>query len=342
MIINFNGLKWLHRCLSSVFKTDYPNFNVYLIDNGSIDGSVDYVKSNFPRAEIIRFVENLGFAEAYNRAIEKIEANYVVLLNNDTEILNPKWIQNLVNVAIKDSNIAAVACKMLSMNDPSCLDSVGGMGIPFWRGFIDIGRREFDKGQYDRTDFEPFSFCGGAVLMRRDIFVRLSGFDSKFFMYFEDADFSWRLRIFGYQISFAPEAKVVHYFSGSAPNRALDAKKLYLCHKNLLRTVLKNCGSSLPWALRNYLFFSLIVSLGFSILDPLKAVAIGKAILWNLVHFKDTYTWRLKIQKNKKEDEMAILRKMYPKIRRYEPSMYPNLRQILNILFEYNQQHKIY
>jgi len=337
IILNYNGLRWLPTCLSSVAKTDYPNLSVYLADNGSADGSVEYVRNNFPWVRVIPNNENLGFAEGYNRAIREVDSDYVVLLNTDTEVLNQDWIKRLVEVALSDRAMAAVACKMVSMEDRSHLDSVGGMGIPFWRGFVDIGRDELDRGQYDREGFEPFSFCGGAALIKRSIFMRLGGFDGRFFLYTEDVDLSWRVRLFGYRVGFAPRAKVAHYFSGSFKSKAVDALKLYYFHRNLLRSIIKNCGSSLSWALKNYFLFSLIIAAGLSILEPKKAVAVAKAILWNMVNLKDTYVWRLRIQASRKASEERVLEKMYPRLERYEPAERFGLWRILNILFGYSQ-----
>lgn len=298
---------------------------------------MEYVQKNFPRVKVILNEKNLGFAEGYNRAIGRVTTEYIVLLNTDTEVLSPNWIKHLVDVASSDPRIAAVACKMVSMEDNARLESVGGMGIPFWRGFVDIGLREVDQGQYDHENFEPFAFCGGAALIKRSIFSNLGGFDGKFFLYLEDPDLSWRLRLFGYRVGFASEAKVAHYLSGSFKSKAVNARKLYFCHRNFLRSILKNCGSSLGWALRTYLLFSLITAAGLSILEPNKTIAVAKAILWNLIHFKDTYARRLNIQANRKEDETAILNKMYPALERYQPAERVRLRRILNILFEYSQ-----
>ena len=337
MIINYNGLRWLTTCLTSVGRTEYPNFDVYLVDNGSLDGSVDYVKKNFPWIETIQHPRNLGFAEGYNKAVQKIKAGYVLFLNNDVEVLNPYWVKLLINAAAADPRIAAVACKMVSMEDHMRLDSVGGMGIPFWRGFVDIGREEYDRGQYDQKGFEPFAFCGGSALVKRDVFMKLGGFDEKFFMYAEDADFSWRLRLLGYRIGFAPEAKIAHYFSGSAGAKAIDDKKLYYCHRHLLRSIVKNCGSSLSWALRNYLLFSLLLVLGSCVFEPMKAVATVKALLWNLFNLRDAYSWRLRIQINRKAGEVEILTRMYPAFSRHQPAEHVRLRRILNVLFEHSQ-----
>ncbi len=335
LVLNYNGLKWLSTCLSSIAKTDYPNFDVYMVDNGSVDGSIDYVQKNFPRVNIISNKRNLGFAEGFNRAIKEINDEYIVLLNNDVEVLSKNWIRHLVNMALNDPKTAAVACKLISMENKSRLDSVGGMGIPYWRGFVDMGRGEVDKGQYDRIDFEPFSICGAGVLINRDIFTRLGGFDGKFFQYLEDVDLAWRIRLYGYRIAFASKAKVAHYFSGSTKTRALSPKKLYLCYRNLLMMILKNCGSSLGWALRNYFLFSIIITAGFSILEPKKAISVAKAILWNIINFKKNYIWRLRIQSERKVDEREILTKMYPRIKRYRSGERAKLSRILDFLFEY-------
>jgi GT2 family glycosyltransferase len=341
LILNHNGLKWLPTCLSSVAETNYPNLEIYLIDNGSVDGSVNYVQENYPQVKIILNGENLGYAEGYNRAVEKVDGEFIVLLNNDTKILEPKWIRHLIDLALKNPDVAAVACKLVSMDDPSRLDSVGGMGIPYWRGFVDIGRDEQDRGQYDHGGFEPFAFCGGAALVKRDVFMKLGGFDGKFFLYMEDADLSWRMRLFGHRVAYAPKAKVAHYFSGTAESKAVNPEKLYYCHRNLFRSIIKNCGPSLLWAVKNYLLFTLIIVAGFTILEPKKALAAVKAVLWNIVNLKDTYPRRLKIQAGRKVNESHILKSMFLNLRRYQPAERVKLRQILNTLFEYSQHKRL-
>ena len=312
--------------------------DVYLVDNGSSDGSVDYVRRSFPSVRLLLNHENLGFAEGYNRAISKIRSEYVILLNNDTEVLNPKWIRHLVDKASSDPRIVAIACKMVSLNDFSRLDSVGGMGIPFWRGFVDIGRDEQDQGQYDQENFEPFAFCGGAALIKRSVFLTSGGFDGRFFLYMEDVDLSWRLRLFGYRVGFASQAQVAHYFSGSSLTKEIDARKLYYCHRNLFRAILKNCGPSLGWAVTNYLLFTLMMAAGFSILEPAKAVAAVRAVHWNLANLKDTYALRSRIQASRNTSEAQVLEKMYPNLRRHQPNERPSLRRILNVLFEHAQR----
>lgn len=339
MILNYNGLKWLPRCLSSLLNTKYPNCETYLIDNGSSDGSAEYVRQKYPSVKVIRNSRNLGFAEAYNRAISRTEAEYVVLLNNDTEVLNPKWLNVLVKTATEESNVAAVATKMVSMENHRLLDSVGSMGIPYWRGFVDIGKGEPDADHYS-NGFEPFAFCGGAALIRRSAFTDAGKFDGKFFLYAEDPDLSWRLRLLGWKIPYAPDAKVAHALGESTGGKELTPLRLYFSHRNLLRSIIKNCGSSLQWALRNYFLFTFIIIWGFLLYEPRNAIVVLKGIVWNMRNFRSSYATRLFVQSRRKVGEQEVLRRLFPSLKRKQPEEHASLRRILNVLFEYSNRAK--
>jgi GT2 family glycosyltransferase len=336
LVLNYNGIKWLPRCLSSVAKTSYANYEVYLIDNASTDRSVEFVHRDFPSVRVIQNSRNLGFPEAYNMAIAQVDAEYVVMLNNDTEVLTPEWLDELVRVASADPKVAAVACKMVSMDDHTLLVSVGGMGIPYWRGPVDIGLGEYDVDQYPEG-FEPFAFCGGAALVRKSIFTHL-GFDGPMFLYFEDFDLSWRLRLLWWKIQYAPHAEVGHYLGGSTGGREVTPLRLYYCHRNLLRTIVRNSGSSLGWALRNYFLFSLLMIAGFAVYEPKKALAVLNAMFWNLRNLRTAYTSRQYIQNQRNVSESEILVKMYPNRPRAQPSEHATLRHVLNVLFEYGNR----
>jgi GT2 family glycosyltransferase len=325
--------------LSSVLDTNYPNYEVYLIDNGSIDRSVEYVQQKYPSVKIIRNSKNLGFAEAYNRAINQIAAEYVVLLNNDTEILNPKWLHHLVQIAKEEPKVAAVATKMVSMEDQRLLESVGIMGVRFWRGFADIGKGESDAGQYPRS-FEPFGFCGGAALLRREAFLTAGKFDEQFILYTEDVDLSWRLRLLGWKIRYCPDARVAHKRGGSSGGAALTAPGIYYGLRNALRTILKNCGSSLAWALRSFILFTTMAFFGFAAFQPTLASAPLKAVGWNLKHLRDTLQHRCAVQRTRMISESEILRAMYPALARRENGYvgHDTMRGILTKLLDYGQR----
>jgi hypothetical protein len=322
--------------LPTVEKSTYQKLDIYVIDDGgSTDGSIEYVKTRFPHVKLIVFAKSLGFAEAYNQAMRLIESDYVILLNNDTQVLQPDWVQELVRELTVKPRVAAVTCRIVSMKTPSILDSVGAMGIPYWRGFVDIGKGEKDRDRY-KNGFEPFAFSGAAAMISRKVFINSGGFDSRFRFYVEDSDLSWRFRLYGFSIGFASRAMISHYYSGTiGPDSR--SNKLYFCHRNLLATILKNCGSTLGWAIRNYLLYSLILALGLCIHEPLATGRIVKAVLWNIQNFRDTYSRRLIVQQRRCVSDSQILDKLFPRIARYHPQQYTGQRRILNILFESSQ-----
>ncbi len=318
-------------------RSTYPNLTIYVIDNGSTDRSQDFVRTKFPTVRLLTFQTNLGFAQAYNQAVAKVKAEYVLFLNNDTSILTRNWIQLLVEHLERNSNVAAVGCKLVTMKNPRIIDSVGAMGIKYWRGFVDIGKYERDRGQYDDPPITPFSLCGAAMLVRKNAFDLVEGFDSRFFAYVEDVDLSWRLRLRSFKLAYEPAAKVAHYYSGYWGTSSLDPEKLYLSHRNVLRAILKNCGSSLGWALRNYFLYTFLLTLGFAPFEPRKTAALLRGVLWNLRNFRSTFASRMKVQGTRSVREVEILQEMFPKVKRYQPEEHTRLRKLLDILFEHSQ-----
>jgi hypothetical protein len=333
-VLNYNGLQWLKTCLPSVLRSRYQRLDVYVVDNGSTDGSVNYVESTYPTVKRIAFEKNLGYAGAYNAAVREIQADYIVLLNNDTIVLNDAWLEELVKHVASDTSVAAVGCKLVTMENQSMLDSVGNMGIKYWRGFVDIGKYERDKGQYDKPPVVPFSLCGAAMLVRKSAFEQIRGFDAHFHSYVEDVDLCWRWRLMNYQLLYEPSARVAHYYSGTAGAKSVNPRTMYLSNRNMLRAIIKNCGDSLLWALRTYLLFAALLILGYTVLEPEKAKAMLRALGWNLLNLKDTCAQRVLIQSTRKVKESEIIQSMYPNLPRYESNDYGGLRRFLNILFE--------
>ncbi len=324
LVINYNGEKWLEVCFRSLAQTSYPNAEFYLVDNASSDGSVELVQKRFPNVKVIRHDKNYGFAEGYNRAVEMINADYVLLLNNDTQIVNPHWVSEMVNTIEKDNNITAIACKMLSMENPTLIDCIGG-GCYWWTRGFPIGSGEEDHGQYDNPVIEPFCFCGGAALIRRKAFREVGGFDSTMFPIYEDFDLSWRLRLRGYRIVYVPGAIVLHYLSGTFGSRNLS--KVYGGPKHFLRSMLKNYSTkSLLKALPNYFMYTIVIRvLGYLLWfrTPRMAWATLKALLWNMANLPDTLRQRRKNQSTRVISDEKIIEVMGPRGR--EP-----LRQMLS------------
>jgi len=235
IILNFNGKKFLKDCFESLKKQTYQYFEIILVDNGSTDNSVEFIKNNFPEVKIIANKENLGFAQANNQGFKITKGKYFVTLNNDTKT-DKKWLENLVSVAEIDEKIGMVASKILSLKNPTLIDSVGinlslnGMS----RG---RGRLEKDKGQYDKIE-EIFMPSACAALYRKKMLEEIGFFDDKFFAYCEDTDLGLRGRLAGWKAFLSPQAVVYHYYSGTAG--AYSPLKVFLVERNHFWLVIKN------------------------------------------------------------------------------------------------------
>lgn len=312
-VLNRNGRRWLPGCLDSLLRTDYPYLEVLVVDNGSTDGSVEFVREAYPQTSVLALGENLGFTGAYNRVFATSDAEYVVLLNNDTVVPDPAWVQALVTVMETDPSIAAATCKLLYMDHPERINSLGGSAY-WWSGSFDIGDGEPDEGQYDAPPIEPFAFCGAAAMLRLSAVREVGGFDEALFAYREDFDLSWRLRLQGYRVVYVPEARVFH--AGGGTWGPLSYGKLYLSSRNWLRLMLKNYSArNLLRGLPVYLTFELLVrtpGLMWMNRSPRYALMPLQNAAWNLVRLPDTLRARRDVQRSRRAPDPDILRAMGP------------------------------
>lgn len=316
LILTYNGRDLIDACLRTVLASTYAAFRAIVVDNGSEDGTAEAVRARFPGVEVVRMPSNLGFAAAYNRAIRAIPEGLAVLLNQDTEIANPRWIDELVERAQESPDAAVVTCKLLFRDAPNTVNSLGGMAY-WWTGTVDAGFGEADRDG-EPADFEPFSGTGGAMLVRRDLFLEAGGFDEAFFMYCEDFDLGWRLRLLGHRTLLAPRARVLHDFSAGLGR--LGARKVYLVHRNYLRAMLKNYEPlSLARGLPQFLLFTVMKSVGLGIVgsDPELFWAPWKAVGWNAVVLRDTLARRREVQRGRRVRDRDLLPRMGP--RGFEP-----------------------
>jgi GT2 family glycosyltransferase len=246
IIVNYNGRKFLEECLNSVLLTRYPNFEIIFVDNGSTDGSVEYIlrlAQNDSRIKLIQNSTNLGFAEGNNSGIRHARGEYIVLLNNDT-VVDPNWIAELVKAMEKDQDVAVAQAKLLSYYNHRVIDSAGGI-IDRWGFSIDRGMEEVDEGQYDNNQ-EIFFACFAASIVRKKVFREVGLLDTRFFAMFEDVDFCWRVRLRGYRAMLVPSAVVYHKRGGTVKtfeNTPLFYLVNFHFYKNRLAMLIKNYGS---------------------------------------------------------------------------------------------------
>ncbi len=216
VIPNWNGLRFLPDCLASIQRQDCLDCRVTVVDNGSTDGSVEYLRTTQPHVHRISLPENRGFSAAVNAGILSSDAPLVFLLNNDTE-LPPDCLSLLLNAAAELPEYDFFAPKMLSFHNRTVLD---GAGDGFLRGGAGyrLGTMEKDGPIYSQSG-PVFGACAGAALYRRAVFNRIGLFDEDFFAYLEDVDFNLRLNRAGCKGYYVPAAQVYHIGSASSGSK---------------------------------------------------------------------------------------------------------------------------
>ena len=239
IIVNWDGKKHLKECLTSIFNQTYDNYEVIFVDNGSTDGSVEFVEKNYSQVKLIKLDENYGFAEGNNIGIKKAfkdeMVKYIATVNNDTKT-DRHWLKELIEVAESNDKIGSCASKMLKYYDHTVIDSAGFYIIKDG-GAIDRGTGELDTGSFS-TKEEVFGACAGAALYRRDMLNQIGLFDEEYFAYFEDVDLAWRYRLRGWICIYVPSAIVYH--KQSATGVMFSPFKTYHLQRNRLWTVVKN------------------------------------------------------------------------------------------------------
>jgi GT2 family glycosyltransferase len=216
VIPNWNARDFVGECLQALERQTLPH-EVIIVENGSTDGSAEFIRETFPHLQLLAFPDNAGFAGGVNRGIRPAleqGADYVVLLNNDA-IPAPDWLECLVRTAETYPEFGIITSKIRYLDD-SRLDSTGDFyttwGMPFPRG-----RSEVDEGQYDKPDQQVvFGASGGASLYRADMLRQIGLFDERFFLYYEDVDISFRAQLAGWPVRYAPTAVVRHCIGGTS------------------------------------------------------------------------------------------------------------------------------
>jgi GT2 family glycosyltransferase len=300
VIVNWNGKQWLKKCLDSLQKQSYKNIEVVFVDNGSTDGSVEFVTKNYKKIKVLSSKINLGFSGGNNLGIQAAKGKYIALLNSDT------WIEN---------NFFDTAIKNMNENNADV-----------------YGSAEFDykgkdiHGRYTPTvDFlghtvifnsirpgKLFYFSGAFMLFRKSLYTETGGLDNDFFMYCEEVDWFWRLHLYGKTIYKDDKNHFNHYGAGSQTG-ILSESRFRWRNQNALQILLKNYSSiSLIFFLPIYVLQNIIEMLAFLlVLKPKISLTYIEGWLFNIKIIKKTLKKRRLIQKNRIVSDSAIIGKMY-------------------------------
>ena len=245
VVLNWNGKAWLEKFLPTLVKHSQVA-TVFVADNASTDGSVSFVKDNFPTVKVIVNTKNGGYAKGYNDALKQIDTEYFVLINSDIEVTDG-WLSPIISLMDSDKQIASCQPKILDYNSKTKFEYAGAsggfidnLGYPFCRGRI-FDFLEEDKGQYNDT-IEVFWATGACLFVRAEHYNEVDGLDEDFFAHQEEIDLCWRLKNKGFKVMVEPKSVVYHVGGGTL--NAGSPFKTYLNFRNNLFMLFKNLPTS--------------------------------------------------------------------------------------------------
>lgn len=316
VIPHFNGIDILRDCLTALYKNTFTDFKTILIDNGSTDGSQEWVRSAFPQVHLVENRENRGYAGGCNQGISLAESPFVLLLNNDT-VMPENFLSVLHRAISQDDRIAAVQPKILSIQDPSRFDysgAAGGeldiFGYPFARGRI-FEQVEKDENQYDGLSQDVFWTSGCAMLLRTSVTAVIGVLDEDFFAHQEEIDWNWRAQLAGFRNLVATETYILHYSGYTL--RSDNEKKMYLNHRNNLVMMIKNY--SMVWLvillpLRILMEMATIIA-DLVLWEGKRAGAVWKALRYLFSHYGKLMAKHRAIQSLRTTPDRVIMKNMF-------------------------------
>lgn len=244
VILNWNGKSLMREYLPSVveYTLGAPDVELVVADNGSDDGSLDFLTAEYPQIRQIDLAHNHGFAEGYNLALAQVDAEYTVLLNSDVKV-SPLWLPTLIEYMDQHPDVAACQPKIRSLREPDFFEHAGAaggymdfLGYPFCRGRL-LSVVEKDSGQYD-APVDIFWATGACLCIRTEDFRAVGGLDARFFAHMEEIDLCWRLRSRGRRVVCLPSSIVFHL--GGATLNKENPHKTFLNYRNNLLMLYKN------------------------------------------------------------------------------------------------------
>lgn len=240
IVLNWNGKHFLETCLTALRKQTFQDFETILVDNGSEDGSAEYVRTQFPEVRLIALTRNLGFTGGNIAGYEQARGEIIVLLNNDTEA-DPRWLEEIHKASRDNPAAGSFASKMLYFDERNRIDNCG-FGLTSAGLTVDLGRGEMD-GPAWADPRQVFGACAGAAAYRRSMLNDIGFLDGDFFMTYEDVDLSFRAQLRGYQCRFVPAAIVYHRYRATMTK--YPARQVFFSQRNIEFVYLKN----MPFAL---------------------------------------------------------------------------------------------
>jgi len=257
IVLNYNGKPILQDCLSSLSILDYPNYKLVMIDNGSADGSKEFVEKEFPNVHVLRTEKNLGYSGGLNLglkyAFEDCHADYCLYANNDTRI-DRDALKHLVEAAelLKDQKAGFLTGKVFYMDHPEIIQTVGISAHPYLWYKGSIGEGEKDNGQYNKIE-ERIFLDDMYMLVKKDVYFEVGGFDEAFFCHSEEIDWQARAKAKGWKFYFVPGSKIWHKHSYTiGPS---SPRSVYFAIRSRVLAIYRNKGFFFFLRFILYLFY---------------------------------------------------------------------------------------
>lgn len=289
IVLNYNGLRFLEEglkeCLDSVLMTNYPNFEVIFVDNGSTDSSVDFIRKNFKSIKVIKNDYNLGFSEGFNRGIKVSKGKYLALLSNDM-IVDRAWLKAVIKLMESEPQIGIASFKRIVYGTKNLLDGIGGNLYLCGRA-RPVGAFEIDIGQYS-TAREDLDYIGGGIVIRRKTLEEVGLFDSDYIIFSEDVDLCYRVRKRGYKTVYVPNALTWH--RGQVTLKGMDPTGWYtnyMASRSRIRFVL------IHFTFMRILSTFLIDLVWLFLANSTNKKSLLKAYWWNLLNVSTALKKRL-------------------------------------------------
>lgn len=305
IVINVKGTEQLEKCLRCLIKTTYLNYEIIVVDCLTTNLKV-WMRKFFPKVKVIHYDYDIGPSASHN-VKNKITASskYLAFLDNDA-CVTENWLTELVKVMEKDEKIGMAQAKILMTGNHRRLDHTGIAidALGTWYTTRGLNADKFKKV------FEIFAASSAGCIVSRRAFEEAGGFDPDYFIYDDDTDLSFRIRLLGYKIVFVPSAIIFH---DARPMRVFTSKKLFHSFKNRMCTMLKNYElKNLWWRFSLYFFSTIVAGTSFLLIKKMdEAKALFRSITYSLVNIKRIWVKRSYIQFKRKVRDSELFHEGY-------------------------------
>lgn len=303
VVVNFKGTSQLGKCLNSLTRTNYPRYEIIVVDCLT-ENLESWIEQNFPNVKVVHYDYDIGPSASHNveRNVLSPDGKYLAFIDNDTYVTE-NWLTELVKAMENDCSIGIAQAKILASRDNNLMDNAGLAIDALGTWYTPRGSRADDF----QSLFEIFAASSAGCLVLREAFEKTGGFDPDYFIYDDDTDFSFRVRLLGYKVVFVPSAIVYH---DGEPERALNPRKMWHSIKNRLCTMIKNYElKNLWWRFSLYSALTFMAGVSFALMGRHREVKeTFRGLIYPLLNIRDIWAKRVIVQSTRRVGDSELFR----------------------------------